>query len=210
MDNLRVNSVQVCEKDSLKKTLSYKQILPQPFRCLSLSIFEKYRESFNKKQQGAWSPRTLSQSLQIKLELQSKAALMQKVQESGAGKRKSRLVNIEEVICVDSKVLNYSSFFPGRLLGSTLNVGNLTQSEQIVELSVDQNTFQYSKRLIREKFNNPEIPFSLEDDSASDQSNKKSENIVNSELKHESWWIENPITKELTKKITLKLGPKAE
>jgi hypothetical protein len=33
---------------------------------------------------------------------------------------------------------------------------------------------------------------------------------VNSELKHESWFIENPISKELTKRITLKLGPKAE
>ena len=33
---------------------------------------------------------------------------------------------------------------------------------------------------------------------------------MNSELKHESWFIENPISKELTKRITLKLGPKAE
>ena len=34
--------------------------------------------------------------------------------------------------------------------------------------------------------------------------------MVNSEIKHESWYIENPISKELTKRITLKLGPKAE
>ena len=34
--------------------------------------------------------------------------------------------------------------------------------------------------------------------------------MVNSEIKHESWFIENPISKELTKRITLKLGPKAE
>lgn len=33
---------------------------------------------------------------------------------------------------------------------------------------------------------------------------------MNSEVKHESWYIENPISKELTKRITLKLGPKAE
>jgi len=39
---------------------------------------------------------------------------------------------------------------------------------------------------------------------------KTSETIVNSEIKHESWYIENPISKELTKRITLKLGPKAE
>jgi len=29
-------------------------------------------------------------------------------------------------------------------------------------------------------------------------------------MKYESWYIENPISKELTKRITLKLGPKAE
>jgi hypothetical protein len=40
--------------------------------------------------------------------------------------------------------------------------------------------------------------------------NKKPEYIVNSEIKHEAWYIENPISKELTKRITLKLGPKAE
>ena len=47
---------------------------------------------------------------------------------------------------------------------------------------------------------------------AQDQSEtgKKQDNIVNSEIKHEAWFIENPISKELTKRITLKLGPKAE
>ena len=34
--------------------------------------------------------------------------------------------------------------------------------------------------------------------------------MVNSEVKYESWYIENPISKELTKRITLKLGPRAE
>jgi len=40
----------------------------------------------------------------------------------------------------------------------------------------------------------------------------KTDNIVNSEIKdHEGiWFIENPISKELTKRITIKLGPKAE
>ena len=60
--------------------------------------------------------------------------------------------------------------------------------------------------MIVEKFGNPELPFVLEKDA----DGKKSESIVNSEIKHESWYIENPISKELTKRITLKLGPKAE
>ena len=32
------------------------------------------------------------------------------------------------------------------------------------------------------------------------------EKMVNSEIKHECWYIENPVSKELTKRITLKLG----
>jgi hypothetical protein len=34
--------------------------------------------------------------------------------------------------------------------------------------------------------------------------------MVNSEMKYESWFIENPVSKELTKRITLKLGPKSQ
>ena len=73
-----------------------------------------------------------------------------------------------------------------------------------MELSIDSNSFQFNKKGISDKFGNPELPFSLE------TNEKKGENIVNSEIKHESWYIENPISKELTKRITLKLGPKAE
>lgn len=96
---------------------------------------------------------------------------------------------------------------PGKLLGSTLNVGNLTNSEQIVELSIDSGSFQFSKKTINEKFGQPELPFVLD---GPDSKGKQSDNIVNSEIKHEAWYIENPISKELTKRITLKLGPKAE
>lgn len=56
-------------------------------------------------------------------------------------KRVSRITDVNKVIFVDSYILNYSSFFPGKLLGSTLNVGNLSNSEQIVELSIDSNSF---------------------------------------------------------------------
>ena len=47
------------------------------------------------------------------------------------------------MISVDSYVLNYSSFYPGKMLGSTLSVGNLSNSEQIVELSVDSTNLSY-------------------------------------------------------------------
>lgn len=39
---------------------------------------------------------------------------------------------------------------------------------------------------------------------------RKNRLIVNSETSHDCWFIENPSSKELTKRITLKLGPKCE
>jgi hypothetical protein len=110
------------------------------------------------------------------------------------------------VISVDSKVLNYSSFYPGKMLGSTLSVANLTNSEQIVELSVDAATLKYAKTAIVEKFGSPELPFTFDNFDPT----KKTDSFVNSEVKYESWYVENPVSRELTKRITLKLGPKAE
>ncbi len=127
-------------------------------------------------------------------------------------KKANRMTDVNKVIYVDSYILNYSTFFPGKLLGSTLNVGNLTNSEQIVELAIDSNSFQFNKKTINEKFGNPELPFSIDVENTDKvgPDGKRTDNIVNSEIKHESWYIENPISKELTKRITLKLGPKAE
>ena len=123
-------------------------------------------------------------------------------------KQQNRFVDIRKMIFVDSHILNYSSYYPGKMLGSTLSVGNLSDCEQIVELSVDAANPSYQKEAILDKFENPCLPFSLESSETSDELEKKV--IVNSEVKHESWYIENPVSKELTKRITLKLGPKAE
>jgi len=93
------------------------------------------------------------------------------------------------------------------MLGSTLSVGNLTNFEQIVELSVDASTLKYNKKSIEDKFGTPDLPFKLSEFEAE---KKKNDSFVNSEVKYESWFIENPVSRELTKRITLKLGPKAE
>jgi hypothetical protein len=50
------------------------------------------------------------------------------------------------------------------------------------------------------------IPFSITDK----LSPSYKEKVINSEMKYECWFIENPVSRELTKRITLKLGPKAE
>jgi len=88
------------------------------------------------------------------------------------------------------------------MLGSTLCVGNHTEAEQIVELNIDTAVFNYNRKDIIREFSSLDVPFSLIEDCK--------ESIVNSEVKTESWWIENPVSKDLTKRITIKLGPKAE
>jgi hypothetical protein len=53
----------------------------------------------------------------------------------------------------------------------------------------------------------------LEQEKAIERRRKKTRRnrlVVNSESSHECWFIENPSTKDLTKKITLKLGAKCE
>ena len=47
------------------------------------------------------------------------------------------------MISVDSTVLNYSTYYPGKMLGSTLSVSNMSDCEQIVELSVDASNESY-------------------------------------------------------------------
>ena len=69
-----------------------------------------------------------------------------KKMEAGLEKKpKNRIQDISKTIFVDSYILNYASFYPGKLLGSTLQVGNTSEFEQIVELSVDSNTFSFNK-----------------------------------------------------------------
>lgn len=68
---------------------------------------------------------------------------------TNARKQTNRYVDIRKMIFVDSQILNYSSFYPGKMLGSTLSVGNLSDCEQIVELSVDAANLSYKKSLIK-------------------------------------------------------------
>ena len=80
---------------------------------------------------------------------------------------------IGKVITVDSFVLNYGTFMPGKLLGSTLSVVNESSFEQIVELSIDAASFNYSKRVISEKYDVTDIPFSFEVPASTDSPKKK-------------------------------------
>jgi len=107
------------------------------------------------------------------------------------------------VLYVDQQVLNFEKTLPGKLLGSSLVVGNYSDCDQIVELSIDVQSFSFSRQKILQKYKKPYLPFDLRTDFSKDS-------ILNSEVKTESWFIENPHSKDLTKRITIKLGPQAE
>ena len=105
----------------------------------------------------------------------------------------------------DCRIMNYGNLLAGgKLIGLKIFITNLTKFEQIIELSVDSQSFRYSRLELMKDYpidDSEQLPFSMKDDN--------SNYIKNSEYMHECWYIENPNSKELTKKITLKLSPKA-
>ena len=97
-------------------------------------------------------------------------------------KQQSRLTDVKKMISVDSTVLNYSTYYPGKMLGSTLSVSNMSDCEQIVELSVDAITESYQKLQIKERFPEASLPYALE--TTVDKAGRRIDSIDNSEHKH--------------------------
>jgi hypothetical protein len=56
------------------------------------------------------------------------------------------MIDINNIITVDGNWLNFACTLPGKILGSTLEVENLTDAEQIIELTVDQEAFNYNRK----------------------------------------------------------------
>lgn len=52
----------------------------------------------------------------------------------------------------DQQIITFNTFLPGKMLGSTLILVNRTDSEQIIELSVDQNSYTYHKQSLLKMF----------------------------------------------------------
>ena len=120
---------------------------------------------------------------------------------------------IEKVIDVDANVINFGTFAPGKLLGSTLLVRNKSNSEQIVQLVVDSKTECFSGKQTLEDYSAIKECFDSDDIFYGGRMMKKykSEDVIgNSEKKHKCWYLENPQTKDLVKHITLKLGARCE
>lgn len=69
-----------------------------------------------------------------------------------------------------------------------------------MEISVDANTDEYECDQLFSPYQREELPFNYEDGAK----------IKNSEKELQSWFIENPISKDLVKSITIRMPPSAE
>jgi hypothetical protein len=67
--------------------------------------------------------------------------------------------DISKIIEVDSKIINFSTFFPGKMLGSTLLVTNISKSEQILDIQIDSENEKYYVDQIRNEFKIGELPY---------------------------------------------------
>ena len=85
----------------------------------------------------------------------------------------SQQIDINDIMDVDSNVINYGQFICGKILGSTLLLTNMSEQDQVVNMSLSsQKTFKCDD--IFGQYNRDELPFSYEDNTT----------IKNSEIDH--------------------------
>lgn len=75
-------------------------------------------------------------------------------------------------------------------------LSNISEQDQIVTMKISRQK-QFDCDEIFGQYNREELPFTYVDGSK----------ITNAEVDFNCWFIENPISKELQKQITLKIGP---
>ena len=107
-----------------------------------------------------------------------------------------RIPEIARLIDVDSNVINYGQFICGKILGSTLLLSNISGQDQILTLQISKKAVFCCDEIFGQ-YNRGELPFQYEDGTT----------ITNSENDYQCWYIENPVSKELQKQITVKIGP---
>jgi hypothetical protein len=47
-------------------------------------------------------------------------------------RKRKQPVDIASVISVDERILNYGRFYPGKMLGSNITIGNTSSSDQVI------------------------------------------------------------------------------
>ena len=79
-------------------------------------------------------------------------------------------------------------------------VCNTSDRDQIIQLQFDEETDEYSCDEIFGPYLREELPFEYKDGGS----------ILNSEKLMKSWYIENPISKDLVKSLTLRISPQCD
>ena len=102
--------------------------------------------------------------------------------------QQEQATDINDILDVDSNVINYGQFICGKILGSTLLLTNISDKDQIVTMSISKDKL-YDCDTIFGQYNRDELPFDYQDGTK----------ITNAELQYNCWFIENPVSKELQK-----------
>jgi hypothetical protein len=68
-------------------------------------------------------------------------------------------IDVQSVISIDSRALNYASFYPSKLLGSTLSIANRTDYDLIVEISIEGGVQDFSWRELKSTYDAQDIAF---------------------------------------------------
>ena len=114
---------------------------------------------------------------------------------------------------VDSFVINFGTFMPGKLLGSTLLIKNRSRQEQVLHLTInhaseiiDVGAYREDARygMFRDYCESGEIVRGKSSKGLSEVQ------LANSESAYKCWFLEDPGTKDLVKKITLRLGAECQ
>lgn len=79
-------------------------------------------------------------------------------------------------------------------------VSNVSTQEHIIEMSVDSASKSYDCDEVFGPYQRNELPFEYQDGAQ----------IENSERLLQSWYIENPVSKELVKTLVVRLSPGSE
>ena len=71
-------------------------------------------------------------------------------------------MEINDILDVDSNVINYGQFICGKILGSTLLLTNISDKDQIVTMSISKEKM-YECDAIFGQYNRDELPFDYQD-----------------------------------------------
>ena len=71
-------------------------------------------------------------------------------------------IEINDILDVDSNVINYGQFICGKILGSTLLLSNISENDQIISMNISKKE-QFPADEIFGQYNRDELPFSYQD-----------------------------------------------